>query len=86
MQELVRNSKAKKLFDEIKTLCRSQHAVGDNAIKYALSVFVCKKCLKPVELVDNGAYRCPQCNKWRNRQQRIWLEFETQIDFRRLDP
>ena len=73
------------IFEQIKKKVRSEHRVGDNAVKYGLSVYVCKTCLKPVVLVDNGAYRCLACNKWRNTQQREWLEFEQAIDFRKVE-
>jgi len=79
-------SKGQELFEQIKQTCRSQHRIGDNAIKYGVSVYVCKSCLRPVVLVSSkGSYRCPECNKWRNRQQRIWSEFEQAVDFRKLE-
>jgi len=76
---------ARMIFEQIKQTCRSQHRVGDNAIKYGRSVYVCKKCLKPVVLDANGSYRCPECNLWRNIQQREWQESEQAIDFRKVE-
>ena len=73
------------LFEQIKKKVRSQHRVGDNAIKYGRSVYVCKKCLKPVVLDANGSYRCLECNMRRNIQQREWQESEQAIDFRKVE-
>lgn len=63
--------------------------VGLYAVKFAKSVYACRPCKSPVvitAITENGkpVYFCPKCKKKRNRQHIVWLEYQTQCEFRKV--
>ena len=63
--------------------------IGLNVVKYGTAVYSCVTCSRPVvvtEIYKNGQpqYYCPHCKHKRNRQQMFYLEYDTQIEFRKV--
>jgi len=67
--------------------------VGDNVIKFAKSVLICKSCYVQVEiaeLCENKVprYKCPHCGKERRiggkSPTAVWMEYEQVFEYRRI--
>jgi hypothetical protein len=79
-------SEAYWIFESIKELVKTQIVEGDNTVKYDLQVLVCCRCKTPVEIVNarNETYKCPDCKKLRNRQQREFMSYRSFIEYRKV--